>query len=187
MGPQQGVHSVGVATHHILSFMVCLDFGIPEDPATEARMKVADVTEPLWTLVPKRLDFYCHIIEATNRCSQEFWAISTLESLETEHKAVTSETVGKRLKVEDLIHAGQELVLKSAGRGWWPASSGRPCIQRMRTSSLASGKAGHKDRPHPDGSVALSALSRAVIGWLHAQIAVGGAEEGWIRPTQAGP
>lgn len=182
MGPQQGAHAVGVATHHILSFMVCLDFGIPEDPATEARMKVADVTETLLILVPKRLEFYCHVSETTNRCSQESWAISTLESLETEYK-----TVGKRLKVEDLTHAGQELVLKSAGRGWWPASSGRPCIQRMRTSSLASGKAGHKDRPHPDGSVALSALSRAVVGWLHAQIAVGGVEEGWTRPTQAGP
>lgn len=25
---------LGVAKHHILSFMVCLDFGIPEDPTT---------------------------------------------------------------------------------------------------------------------------------------------------------
>ena len=80
MGPQQGVHAVGVATHHILSFMVCLDFGIPEDPATEARMKVADVTEPLWTLVHKKLDFYCHVSETTNRCSQESWAISLLRA-----------------------------------------------------------------------------------------------------------
>ena len=35
----------------------------------------------------------------------------TLESLERERKAVTSETVGKRLQVEDLTHAGQERCL----------------------------------------------------------------------------
>lgn len=51
-------------------------------------MKVADITEPLLTLVHQRLDFYCHASETTNRCSQESWAISTLESLETERKAV---------------------------------------------------------------------------------------------------
>ncbi|KAK7835948.1 hypothetical protein U0070_004039 [Myodes glareolus] len=57
-------------------------------PQDEARMKVADITEPLLTLVHQRLYFYCHASETTNRCSQKSWAISTLESLETERKAV---------------------------------------------------------------------------------------------------
>ncbi|XP_006900801.1 PREDICTED: dolichyl-diphosphooligosaccharide--protein glycosyltransferase subunit 1-like [Elephantulus edwardii] len=124
-----------VATFYILFFTVIiyvrLDFSITKDPAAEARMKVACITEQVLTLVNKRLGLYRHFDETVNRykLSRD---ISTLnsgkKSLETEHKALTSEItlLQSRLKTEgsdlcDKVSEMQkldaqvkELVLKSA-------------------------------------------------------------------------
>lgn len=76
-----------------------------QDPAAEARMKVACITEQVLTLVNKRLGLYRHFDETVNRYKQSR-DISTLnsgkKSLETEHKAVTSEiaVLQSRLKTE---------------------------------------------------------------------------------------
>ncbi|XP_006889587.1 PREDICTED: dolichyl-diphosphooligosaccharide--protein glycosyltransferase subunit 1-like [Elephantulus edwardii] len=124
-----------VATFYILFFTVIiyvrLDFSITKDPAAEARMKVACITEQVLTLVNKRLGLYRHFDETVNRYKQSR-DISTLnsgkKSLETEHKALTSEItlLQSRLKTEgsdlfDKVSEMQkldaqvkELVLKSA-------------------------------------------------------------------------
>lgn len=76
-----------------------------QDPAAEARMKVACITEQVLTLVNKRLGLYRHFDETVNRYKQSR-DISTLnsgkKSLEAEHKAVTSEiaVLQSRLKTE---------------------------------------------------------------------------------------
>uniref|UniRef100_A0AC11ESK3 Ribophorin I n=1 Tax=Ovis aries TaxID=9940 RepID=A0AC11ESK3_SHEEP len=101
------------------------------DPAAEARMKVACITEQVLTLVNKRLGLYRHFDETVNRYKQSR-DVSTLnsgrKSLETEHKALTSEValLQSRLKAEgsdlcDKVSEMQrldtqvkELVLKAA-------------------------------------------------------------------------
>lgn len=76
-----------------------------QDPAAEARMKVACITEQVLTLVNKRLGLYRHFDETINKYKQSR-DVSTLnsgkKSLETEHKAVTSEiaVLQSRLKTE---------------------------------------------------------------------------------------
>ncbi|XP_038628610.1 dolichyl-diphosphooligosaccharide--protein glycosyltransferase subunit 1 [Tachyglossus aculeatus] len=125
-----------VAAFYILFFTVILyvrlDFSITKDPAAEARMKVACITEQVLTLVNKRLGLYRHFDEAVNKYKQSR-DISTLNSgkktLETEHKALTNEiaSLQARLKTEgsdlcDKVSEIQkfdsqvkELVLKSSG------------------------------------------------------------------------
>lgn len=77
----------------------------PQDPAAEARMKVACITEQVLTLVNRRLGLYRHFDETVNRYKQSR-DVSTLnsgkKSLETEHKALTSEValLQSRLKTE---------------------------------------------------------------------------------------
>lgn len=124
-----------VAAFYILFFTVIvyvrLDFSITKDPAAEARMKVACITEQVLTLVNKRLGLYRHFDETVNRYKQSR-DVSTLnsgrKSLETEHKALTSEValLQSRLKAEgsdlcDKVSEMQrldaqvkELVLKAA-------------------------------------------------------------------------
>lgn len=103
----------------------------PQDPAAEARMKVACITEQVLTLVNKRLGLYRHFDETVNRYKQSR-DVSTLnsgkKSLETEHKALTSglALLQSRLKTEgsdlcDKVSEMQrldaqvkELVLKAA-------------------------------------------------------------------------
>ncbi|KAM9076520.1 dolichyl-diphosphooligosaccharide--protein glycosyltransferase subunit 1 [Megaptera novaeangliae] len=124
-----------VAAFYILFFTVIvyvrLDFSITKDPAAEARMKVACITEQVLTLVNKRLGLYRHFDETVNRYKQSR-DVSTLnsgrKSLETEHKALASEValLQSRLKTEgsdlcDRVSEMQkldaqvkELVLKSA-------------------------------------------------------------------------
>jgi oligosaccharyltransferase complex subunit alpha (ribophorin I) len=68
-------------------------------------MKVACITEQVLTLVNKRIGLYRHFDETINRYKQSR-DLSTLnsgkKSLETEHKAVTSEIAAlqSRLKTE---------------------------------------------------------------------------------------
>ncbi|XP_027719628.1 dolichyl-diphosphooligosaccharide--protein glycosyltransferase subunit 1 [Vombatus ursinus] len=124
-----------VAAFYILFFTVIiyvrLDFSITKDPAAEARMKVACITEQVLTLVNKRLGLYRHFDEAVNKYKQ-LRDVSTLNSgkktLEMEHKSLTNEiaSLQSRLKTEgsDLCDKvsdvqkldGQvkELVLKSS-------------------------------------------------------------------------
>uniref|UniRef100_H0XT81 Dolichyl-diphosphooligosaccharide--protein glycosyltransferase subunit 1 n=1 Tax=Otolemur garnettii TaxID=30611 RepID=H0XT81_OTOGA len=85
-----------VAAFNILFFTVIiyvwLDFSITMDLATEARMKMSCITEKDLTLVTERID---HLDKTVNRYEQS-WDVSTFnsgkKSLETEHKAFTSET-----------------------------------------------------------------------------------------------
>lgn len=74
-----------------------------QDPAAEARMKVACITEQVLTLVNKRLGLYRHFDEAVNKYKQSR-DISTLnsgkKSLETEHKALTSEIAALQSKLK---------------------------------------------------------------------------------------
>uniref|UniRef100_G1PWC8 Dolichyl-diphosphooligosaccharide--protein glycosyltransferase subunit 1 n=1 Tax=Myotis lucifugus TaxID=59463 RepID=G1PWC8_MYOLU len=125
-----------VAAFYILFFTVYhkaikIAFSLLQDPAAEARMKVACITEQVLTLVNKRLGLYRHFDETVNRYKQSR-DVSTLnsgkKSLETEHKALTSEIalLQSRLKTEgsdlcDKVSEMQkldaqvkELVLKSA-------------------------------------------------------------------------
>ncbi|XP_006091374.1 dolichyl-diphosphooligosaccharide--protein glycosyltransferase subunit 1 [Myotis lucifugus] len=129
-----------VAAFYILFFTVYhkgtlawfrLILSLLQDPAAEARMKVACITEQVLTLVNKRLGLYRHFDETVNRYKQSR-DVSTLnsgkKSLETEHKALTSEIalLQSRLKTEgsdlcDKVSEMQkldaqvkELVLKSA-------------------------------------------------------------------------
>lgn len=88
---------------HVL--FVCHPTPTPQDPAAEARMKVACITEQVLTLVNKRIGLYRHFDETINRYKQSRDA-STLssgrKSLEAEHKALTSEIaqLQSRLKTE---------------------------------------------------------------------------------------
>lgn len=74
-----------------------------QDPAAEARMKVACITEQVLTLVNKRLGLYRHFDEAVNKYKQSR-DISTLNSgkktLETEHKALTNEVASLQSKLK---------------------------------------------------------------------------------------
>lgn len=74
-----------------------------QDPAAEARMKVACITEQVLTLVNKRLGLYRHFDEAVNKYKQSR-DISTLnsgkKSLETEHKALTNEIASLQSKLK---------------------------------------------------------------------------------------
>ncbi|XP_072477911.1 dolichyl-diphosphooligosaccharide--protein glycosyltransferase subunit 1-like [Notamacropus eugenii] len=98
-----------VAAFYILFFTVIiyvrLDFSITKDPAAEARMKVACITEQVLTLVNKRLGLYRHFDEAVNKYKQSR-DVSTLNSgkktLEMEHKSLTNEiaSLQSRLKTE---------------------------------------------------------------------------------------
>ncbi|XP_075852052.1 dolichyl-diphosphooligosaccharide--protein glycosyltransferase subunit 1 [Microcebus murinus] len=124
-----------VAAFYVLFFTVIvyvrLDFSITKDPAAEARMKVACITEQVLTLVNKRLGLYRHFEEAVNRYKQSRDAAALSggrKSLEAEHKALTGEiaVLQSRLKAEgsDLCDRVSEmqkldaqvkdLVLKSA-------------------------------------------------------------------------
>ncbi|KAM4650834.1 LOW QUALITY PROTEIN: dolichyl-diphosphooligosaccharide--protein glycosyltransferase subunit 1 [Discoglossus pictus] len=98
-----------VGAFYILFFTVILyvrlDFSITKDPAAEARMKAACITEQILTLVNKRLGLYRHFDEAVNKYKQSR-DVSTLHSgkktLETEHKNLTNEitSLQSKLKVE---------------------------------------------------------------------------------------
>lgn len=96
-----------VGAFYILFFTVILyvrlDFSITKDPAAEARMKVACITEQILTLVNKRLGLYRHFDEAVNKYKQSR-DISTLNSgkktLETEHKALTNEIASLQSKLK---------------------------------------------------------------------------------------
>lgn len=85
--------------------MLSLTMSPQQDPAAEARMKVACITEQVLTLVNKRIGLYRHFDETINRYKQSR-DVSTLnsgkKSLETEHKALTSEIalLQSRLKTE---------------------------------------------------------------------------------------
>lgn len=74
-----------------------------QDPAAEARMKVACITEQVLTLVNKRLGLYRHFDEAVNKYKQSR-DISTLnsgkKSLEMEHKALTNEIASLQSKLK---------------------------------------------------------------------------------------
>lgn len=78
-------------------------FVLLQDPAAEARMKVACITEQVLTLVNKRLGLYRHFDEAVNKYKQSR-DISTLnsgkKSLETEHKALTNEIASLQSKLK---------------------------------------------------------------------------------------
>uniref|UniRef100_A0A8D0GXG0 Dolichyl-diphosphooligosaccharide--protein glycosyltransferase subunit 1 n=1 Tax=Sphenodon punctatus TaxID=8508 RepID=A0A8D0GXG0_SPHPU len=96
-----------VGAFYILFFTVILyvrlDFSITKDPAAEARMKVACITEQVLTLVNKRLGLYRHFDEAVNKYKQSR-DISTLNSgkktLETEHKSLTNEVASLQSKLK---------------------------------------------------------------------------------------
>lgn len=87
------------------AWMLSLMVSPLQDPAAEARMKVACITEQVLTLVNKRIGLYRHFDETVNRYKQSR-DVSTLnsgkKSLETEHKALTSEIalLQSRLKTE---------------------------------------------------------------------------------------
>ncbi|XP_005992605.1 dolichyl-diphosphooligosaccharide--protein glycosyltransferase subunit 1 [Latimeria chalumnae] len=98
-----------VGAFYILFFTVILyvrlDFSITKDPAVEARMKVASITEQVLTLVNKRLGLYRHFDEVVNKYKQSR-DIATLNSgrkvLEMEHRSLTNEiaSLQSRLKAE---------------------------------------------------------------------------------------
>ncbi|KAL7986108.1 hypothetical protein Chor_011274 [Crotalus horridus] len=98
-----------VGAFYILFFTVILyvrlDFSITKDPAAEARMKVACITEQVLTGVNKRLCLYRLFDEAVNKYKQSR-DISALnsgkKSLEVEHKALTNEiaSLQSKLKME---------------------------------------------------------------------------------------
>ncbi|KAM4722555.1 dolichyl-diphosphooligosaccharide--protein glycosyltransferase subunit 1 [Rhinophrynus dorsalis] len=96
-----------VGAFYILFFTVILyvrlDFSITKDPAAEARMKAACITEQILTLVNKRLRLYRNFDEAVNKYKQSR-DISTLNSgkktLETEHKSITNEIASLQSKLK---------------------------------------------------------------------------------------
>ncbi|XP_003217812.1 dolichyl-diphosphooligosaccharide--protein glycosyltransferase subunit 1 [Anolis carolinensis] len=124
-----------VGAFYILFFTVILyvrlDFSITKDPAAEARMKVACITEQVLTGVNKRLCLYRLFDEAVNKYKQTR-DISTLnsgkKSLETEHKTLTNEIASLQSKlktegsdlcdkvseIQKLDNQVKELVLKSS-------------------------------------------------------------------------
>ncbi|XP_043934347.1 dolichyl-diphosphooligosaccharide--protein glycosyltransferase subunit 1 [Protopterus annectens] len=124
-----------VGAFYILFFTVILyvrlDFSITKDPAAEAKMKVASITEQVLTLVNKRLGLYRHFEESVNKYKQSR-DIATLnagkKTLETEHRNLTNEiaslqsklkTEGSELsdkvaEIQKLDGQVKELVLKSS-------------------------------------------------------------------------
>ncbi|XP_063797234.1 dolichyl-diphosphooligosaccharide--protein glycosyltransferase subunit 1 [Pseudophryne corroboree] len=96
-----------VGAFYILFFTVILyvrlDFSITKDPAAEAKMKAACITEQILTLVNKRLGLYRHFDEAVNKYKQSR-DISTLnggkKALETEHKNLTNEIASLQSKLK---------------------------------------------------------------------------------------
>lgn len=96
-----------VGAFYILFFTVILyvrlDFSITKDPAVEAKMKVACITEQILTLVNKRLGLYRHFDEAVNKYKQ-FRDISSLNSgkktLEMDHKNLTNEIASLQAKLK---------------------------------------------------------------------------------------
>uniref|UniRef100_UPI00398F1C7A dolichyl-diphosphooligosaccharide--protein glycosyltransferase subunit 1 n=1 Tax=Pristiophorus japonicus TaxID=55135 RepID=UPI00398F1C7A len=98
-----------VGAFYILFFTVIiyvrLDFSITKDPAAEARMKVASITEQVLTLVNKRLGLYRHFEEAVNKYKQSR-DVGTLNSgrktLETEHRGLSGDisSLQSKLKTE---------------------------------------------------------------------------------------
>ncbi|XP_063282311.1 dolichyl-diphosphooligosaccharide--protein glycosyltransferase subunit 1 [Pelobates fuscus] len=124
-----------VGAFYILFFTVILyvrlDFSITKDPAAEARMKAACITEQILTLVNKRLGLYRHFDEAVNKYKQTR-DISTVNSakktLETEHKNLTNEIASlqsklkaegsdlcdKVMEIQKLDTQVKEIVLKSS-------------------------------------------------------------------------
>uniref|UniRef100_A0A4W3JWC4 Dolichyl-diphosphooligosaccharide--protein glycosyltransferase subunit 1 n=1 Tax=Callorhinchus milii TaxID=7868 RepID=A0A4W3JWC4_CALMI len=96
-----------VAAFYILFFTVImyvrLDFSITKDPAAEARMKVASITEQVLTLVNKRLGLYRHFEEAVNKYKQSR-DVGTLNSgrktLDTEHRSLSGDIAALQSKLK---------------------------------------------------------------------------------------
>ncbi|XP_048403593.1 dolichyl-diphosphooligosaccharide--protein glycosyltransferase subunit 1 [Stegostoma tigrinum] len=96
-----------VGAFYILFFTVIiyvrLDFSITKDPAAEARMKVASITEQVLTLVNKRLGLYRHFEEAVNKYKQSR-DVGTLNSgrktLETEHRGLSADITSLQSKLK---------------------------------------------------------------------------------------
>lgn len=96
-----------VGAFYILFFTVIiyvrLDFSITKDPAAEARMKVASITEQVLTLVNKRLGLYRHFEESVNKYKQSR-DIGTLnsgrKSLETEHRSLSGDISALQSKLK---------------------------------------------------------------------------------------
>ncbi|XP_044794344.2 dolichyl-diphosphooligosaccharide--protein glycosyltransferase subunit 1-like [Bubalus bubalis] len=150
-----------VAAFSILFFTVViyvrLDLSITKDPAAEARMKVACITEQVLTLVSKRLGLYHHFNKTVSRYKQSR-DVSTLNSgkknLEMEHKALTSEValLQARLKTEgsnlcDKVSEMQkldaqvkQLVLKSAVEAEWLVAGKLKKDMYIENKKLISGK-----------------------------------------------
>ncbi|XP_040094858.1 dolichyl-diphosphooligosaccharide--protein glycosyltransferase subunit 1-like [Oryx dammah] len=150
-----------VAAFSILFFTVIiyvrLDLSITKNPAAEARMKVACITEQVLTLVSKRLGLYHHFDKTVSRYKQSR-DVSTLnsgkKSLETKHKALTSEValLQSRLKTEgsnlcDKVSEMQkldaqvkELVLKSAVEAEWLVAGKLKKDVYIENKKLISGK-----------------------------------------------
>ena len=150
-----------VAAFSILFFTVViyvrLDLSITKDPAAEARMKVACITEQVLTLVSKRLGLYHHFNKTVSRYKQSR-DVSTLNSgkknLEMEHKALTSEValLQARLKTEgsnlcDKVSEMQkldaqvkQLVLKSAVEAEWLVAGKLKKDMYIENRKLISGK-----------------------------------------------
>lgn len=117
-----------VTAFYILFFMVIiyirLDFSITKNLSAEARMKMACITEQVLTLGNKRVGPCHHFDENVNGYKQS-QDVSTLNSgkkrPETEHKALTSETVllQSRLKIEgsDLCNKVNKMQTGGTGQG----------------------------------------------------------------------
>ncbi|KAM7241176.1 hypothetical protein CapIbe_007748 [Capra ibex] len=150
-----------VAAFSILFFTIIiyvrLDLSITKNPAAEARMKVACITEQVLTLVSKRLGLYHHFDKTVSRYKQSR-DVSSLnsgkKSLETKHKALTSEVavLQSRLKTEgsnlcDKVSEMQkldtqvkELVLKSAVEAEWLVAGKLKKDIYIENKKLISGK-----------------------------------------------
>ncbi|KAM8930812.1 dolichyl-diphosphooligosaccharide--protein glycosyltransferase subunit 1 [Pelodytes ibericus] len=96
-----------VGAFYILFFTVILyvrlDFSITKDPAAEARMKAACITEQILTLVNKRLRLYRHFDEAINKYKQsrDISAVNSgKKTMETEHKNLTNEIASLQSKLK---------------------------------------------------------------------------------------
>ncbi|XP_053324976.1 dolichyl-diphosphooligosaccharide--protein glycosyltransferase subunit 1 [Spea bombifrons] len=96
-----------VGAFYILFFTVILyvrlDFSITKDPAVEARMKAACITEQILTLVNKRLRIYRQFDEAINKYKQSrdiSTANSAKKTLEMEHKNLTNEIASLQSKLK---------------------------------------------------------------------------------------
>ncbi|CAM9823528.1 unnamed protein product [Rangifer tarandus platyrhynchus] len=150
-----------VAAFCILLFtvVICVRLGLPitEDPAAEARMKVACMIEQVLNLVSKRLGLYHHFDKTVSRykLSQDVSTLSSgKKSLETEHRALTSAValLQSRLKAEgsklcDRVSEMQkldaqvkELVLKSAVGAEWRVTGKLKKDMHVENKKLISGK-----------------------------------------------